>query len=147
MPETPESILEGKRRPFTGAEFLQSLRDGREVYIYGERVKDVTKHPAFKLIVDVRARIYDMAHEARYRDVMSYVDETTNEPNCVGHKLPRVQNDWHAKRAAADAGVEVAVVVHHGTRQRRGRLGPALGERHRLRPRRGRCAGRATAPS
>ena len=29
-------------RPQTGAEYLESLRDGREVYIYGERVKDVT---------------------------------------------------------------------------------------------------------
>jgi len=35
-------------RPFTGAEYLESLRDGREVYVYGERVKDVTTHPAFR---------------------------------------------------------------------------------------------------
>jgi 4-hydroxyphenylacetate 3-monooxygenase len=28
-------------RPFTGAEFLESVRDGREVWIYGQRVKDV----------------------------------------------------------------------------------------------------------
>ena len=35
-------------RPFTGAEYLESLRDGREIWIYGERVKDVTTHPAFR---------------------------------------------------------------------------------------------------
>ncbi len=29
-------------RPQTGEEYLESLRDGREVYIYGERVEDVT---------------------------------------------------------------------------------------------------------
>ena len=29
----------------------------------GERIKDVTTHPAFKPIVDIRARIYDLAHE------------------------------------------------------------------------------------
>jgi 4-hydroxyphenylacetate 3-monooxygenase len=34
----------------TGAEYLEELRDGREVYIYGERVKDVTTHPAFRNI-------------------------------------------------------------------------------------------------
>ena len=34
------------------------------MWIDGERVDDVTTHPAFKPIVDVRARIYDMAHEA-----------------------------------------------------------------------------------
>ena len=49
MPEHPEAIIAGKNRPFTGAEFLESLRDGREVYIYGERVKDVTTHPAFAI--------------------------------------------------------------------------------------------------
>jgi 4-hydroxyphenylacetate 3-monooxygenase len=48
MPENPEAIVKDKKRPFTGAEFLESLRDGREVYIYGERVKDVTTHPAFR---------------------------------------------------------------------------------------------------
>ncbi len=42
MPQPPEALVQGKQRPFTGAEFLASLRDGREVYIYGERVKDVT---------------------------------------------------------------------------------------------------------
>jgi aromatic ring hydroxylase len=47
----------------TGDEYRASIRDGREVYIDGERVDDVTTHPAFKPIVDVRARIYDMAHE------------------------------------------------------------------------------------
>ncbi|MGY4216146.1 hypothetical protein ACVMFB_002645 [Bradyrhizobium sp. USDA 4522] len=31
---------------YTGAEFLDSIQDGREIYIYGERVKIVTQHPA-----------------------------------------------------------------------------------------------------
>jgi 4-hydroxyphenylacetate 3-monooxygenase len=33
MSETPERLIAGKKRPFTGAEYLESLRDGREVYI------------------------------------------------------------------------------------------------------------------
>ena len=28
-------------RPMNGAEYVESLRDGREVYLYGERVEDV----------------------------------------------------------------------------------------------------------
>jgi len=43
-----EDAIAQKGRPFTGAEYLESLRDGREIYIYGERVKDVTTHPAFR---------------------------------------------------------------------------------------------------
>lgn len=87
----------------TGQDYRESIRDGREVWINGEKVKDVTTHPAFKPIVDVRARIYDMAHEAKYREIMSYVDAGTNEPNCTAHKLPYTQQDWFAKRKAVDA--------------------------------------------
>ncbi|MGW1848408.1 4-hydroxyphenylacetate 3-hydroxylase N-terminal domain-containing protein [Streptomyces sp. NPDC001966] len=32
----------------TGAEYLDSLRDGRAVYVDGDRVEDVTTHPAFR---------------------------------------------------------------------------------------------------
>src|SRR5437016_5655661 len=49
-------------RPFTGAEFLESLRDTREVWIYGEQVKDVTTHPAFRNPARMLARLYDALH-------------------------------------------------------------------------------------
>jgi aromatic ring hydroxylase len=32
----------------TGAQFIAGLRDGREVWINGERVKDVTRHPQLR---------------------------------------------------------------------------------------------------
>ena len=47
----PEDVIAGKPRPFTGREYLESLRDGREVWIYGERVDDVTTHPAFRISI------------------------------------------------------------------------------------------------
>lgn len=50
------------RRPMTGAEYLESLRDGREVWIYGERVEDVTTHPAFRNSARMIARMYDDLH-------------------------------------------------------------------------------------
>jgi len=45
--------------PQTGDEYLESLRDGREVWIYGERVDDVTAHPAFRNSARSIARLYD----------------------------------------------------------------------------------------
>ena len=84
----------------TGDEYRESIRDGREVWIDGAKVTDVPSHPAFKPIVDIRARIYDMAHEAAHEDAMSYVDATSGERNCIGFKLPHTQADWHAKRQA-----------------------------------------------
>ena len=87
----------------TGEEYRASIRDGREVYIDGERVDDVPSHPAFKPLVDVRARIYDMAHDPATRDVMTWVDPETGERNPIGPRLPTTQQDWHDKRAAVDA--------------------------------------------
>src|ERR687897_1369605 len=85
----------------TAEAYRESLRDGRDVWINGERVRDVTTHPAFRPIVDVRARIYDMQHEAATRDLMTY--EEDGERFAVGLKLPYTQADWHAKREAVDA--------------------------------------------
>jgi 4-hydroxyphenylacetate 3-monooxygenase len=86
----------------TGEQYRETLRDGRQVWINGEKVKDVATHPAFKPIVDVRARIYDMAHEAATRDIMSYVEPDSGERCCIGYKLPMAQGDWQAKRRAVD---------------------------------------------
>jgi 4-hydroxyphenylacetate 3-monooxygenase len=84
----------------TGDQYRNSIRDDREVWINGERVKDVTRHPMFKPIVDIRARIYDMQHEAASQTVMTY--EENGERHAIGNKLPRTQEDWHAKRKAVD---------------------------------------------
>ena len=52
-----------RSRPFTGEEYLESLRDGREVYIYGQRVEDVTTHPAFRNTARMTARLFDALHD------------------------------------------------------------------------------------
>jgi 4-hydroxyphenylacetate 3-monooxygenase len=70
----------------------------------GERVKDVTSHPMFKPIVDIRARIYDMQHEAATRDLMTMRDG--DDVNAVGNALPYSQEDWWAKRRASDLVME-----------------------------------------
>jgi len=63
-------------RPYTGDEYVESLRDGREIYLYGERVKDVTVHPAFHNPVRMTARLYDALHDPRYRDVLTAPTDT-----------------------------------------------------------------------
>lgn len=49
-------------RPYTGQEFLDSLDDGREVWIYGERIKNIALHPAFRNTARMVARLYDALH-------------------------------------------------------------------------------------
>jgi 4-hydroxyphenylacetate 3-monooxygenase len=56
----------------TGKEHLESLRDGRTVYIGAERVDDVTTHPAFRNAARTVAAIYDMKADPANRDTMSF---------------------------------------------------------------------------
>lgn len=84
----------------TGEEYKQGIRDGREVWVDGERVKDVTTHPALKPIIDVKARMYDMAREERYAADLTYVDN--NEKHSIFYKPPTEQKDWHDKIKAVD---------------------------------------------
>jgi len=72
------------------------------VWIDGERVDEVATHPAFRSIVDARARIYDLAHEPATQEVMSHLDAESGERCPTGSKLPVTKEDWYAKRAAVD---------------------------------------------
>jgi 4-hydroxyphenylacetate 3-monooxygenase len=92
----------------TGQQYRDSLAADRDIWVDGEQVKDVTTHPMFAPIVNLRARIYDMAHEAATADTLSYIDEQTGERNSVANKLPTTQADWEAKRAAIDAVLDEA---------------------------------------
>jgi len=60
-------------RPLNGEEYLASLHDGREVWIYGERVADVTAHPAFHNTARILARLYDALHVTPVRRVIRIV--------------------------------------------------------------------------
>src|SRR2546427_12344313 len=59
----PQATGKKPALPYTGKEFLESLDDGREVWIYGERVKNITTHPAFQNCARMLARLYDALHE------------------------------------------------------------------------------------
>jgi 4-hydroxyphenylacetate 3-monooxygenase len=58
----------------TGAEHLESLRDGRTVYVGRERVSDVTAHPAFRAGARTVAALYDMKRDPANLEVASYVE-------------------------------------------------------------------------
>ncbi len=63
-------------RPLTGAEYLESLRDDREIYLYGQRVKDVTAHPAFHNPARMVARLYDALHDPATKDTLTCPTDT-----------------------------------------------------------------------
>lgn len=73
---TPATTSGTQTRPLTGQEYVESLQDDREIYLYGERVKDITTHPAFQNPVRMTARLYDALHDPRKRDVLTAPTDT-----------------------------------------------------------------------
>ena len=64
----------------TGNEYIERLREqGPDVYLHGERVKDVTTHPALRNGVNTLASLYDMQHDPALRDEMTYASPTTGD--------------------------------------------------------------------
>ena len=66
--KSPPGIMDGRR-------YTESLRDGREIWLHGKKVADVTQHPAFVNVVRTFADLYDLQHRAPTQDLMTYVDE------------------------------------------------------------------------
>lgn len=66
------------RLPLTGKEYLESLRDNREIWINGEKVKDVTTHPAFRNAARSIARMYDALHDEKTKSILTCETDTGN---------------------------------------------------------------------
>jgi 4-hydroxyphenylacetate 3-monooxygenase len=65
-------------RPMNGDEYVESLRDGRQIYIHGERVEDVTTHPAFRNSVRSIARLYNALHDPATKAELTTETDTGN---------------------------------------------------------------------
>ncbi len=89
-------------RPQTGAEYLDSLRDDREVYIYGERVKDVTTHPAFRNTARMVARLLRRAArpDKRKDKLLLPTDTGNGGMTHAFFKAPKTLEDMLAGRNA-----------------------------------------------
>jgi 4-hydroxyphenylacetate 3-monooxygenase len=88
-------------RPLTGQEYLESLRDGREIWLYGERVDDVTTHPAFRNTARMVARLYDALHDPATKDVLT--TETDTGSGGYTHRFFRAPKTAEEQLAARDA--------------------------------------------
>ena len=66
----------------TGAEYRQSLDDGRQIWIGGERVTNVATHPAFRPMVTAMSAIYDLQHHPAHQDALTFrfEDGTLGQP-------------------------------------------------------------------
>lgn len=79
-----------KETPFTGKSYLESINDNREVWIYGQKAKNLPNNPAFRNSSRSIARMYDLLHNDD--DIKTSVD---NENGSFTHPFfkPFLKNE------------------------------------------------------
>ena len=83
----------------TGKQYIESLRDGRHVYLEGRKVKDVTVDPRLGLTAQTVGELYDMQHDPEFRDLLT-MDGPDGERMPVACMQPRTIADLARRRQA-----------------------------------------------
>lgn len=89
----------------TGEEYLRSLQDGRRVFFDGERVADVTRHPAFAGAARSVAKLYDIAADTSNQKLMTFVTPEGNRA-LRAYQIPRSHADLRDRRLASEKWAE-----------------------------------------
>ena len=77
----------------TGQQYLAGLRaQEREVWLGGERVRDVTTHPGLARGAQAVARLYDMQYDPKLRDVMTYTSPSSGQPVGRSFDIPKTRD-------------------------------------------------------
>ena len=82
----------------TGKEHLESLRDGRVVFIGDERIEDVTTHPAFRRAAKTVAGLYDLKHQRENREILTF--QEGDQTHSMWFLQARNQDDLRKRMAA-----------------------------------------------
>ena len=83
-----------------GEEYLESLRDGRVVYVGGERVDDVTTHPGFRNAARSYAKTFDARFDPRFRDLLSFEEDGAR--HAMYYLRPRSREDLERRTRSAE---------------------------------------------
>jgi 4-hydroxyphenylacetate 3-monooxygenase len=70
----------------------------REIWLGGERVRDVTNHPGLANGARAIASLYDMQSEPQLKELMTYRSPATGHPVGLSFIIPRTQDDLIRRR-------------------------------------------------
>ncbi|WP_446470005.1 4-hydroxyphenylacetate 3-hydroxylase family protein [Xenorhabdus stockiae] len=82
----------------TGKQYIENLRDGRTIFINGEKVTDHVDHPAFRNAIRSVASLYD--YKIQHADTMTFRTET-DEQMSLYWQLPSTPEKLIARGQAA----------------------------------------------
>jgi aromatic ring hydroxylase len=81
----------------TGKQYLDSLRDGRRVWLQGESV-DVTEHPRLAGCARSVAAVYDLQHEPAHQELLTMPSPATGQRVSLAYLLPHSIEDLTRQR-------------------------------------------------
>lgn len=89
----------------TAEQYLQSVRDGRQVFLDGEIAGDVTTHPAYRNVVATVAGLYDFVCRPENHELMTYATGNGGRANRIW-QLPKSYEELVTRRKAIEAWAE-----------------------------------------
>ena len=89
-----------------GKSHLDSLKDGRQVFINGEKIGDHTVHPAFKHSIESAARLYEYQADPKNLEKMTFESPKTKGRVSRLWQLPKNLPELLQRRAALEAWAE-----------------------------------------
>ena len=87
----------------TPEQYIESLKDDRVVWIEGEKVEDVTKHPHLRTCAETCAMDYVLCQDPRYKDLLIERDDK-GEPYHYSFKPTQSSQDILRRRQAIQLG-------------------------------------------
>jgi len=90
----------------TGKHHIDSLRDGRTVYLNGEAVTDVVDHPAYRHAIHSVAHLYDLQAAPENHELMTFISPSNGSRVNRCWQLPRSYHDLVQRRHALTAWAE-----------------------------------------
>jgi len=97
----------------TRQQFLDGLRDAREVYYRGQRVQVVPDHPELGVAARHAAIDFDLAEDPKFRDLAVHRDE--GDEHSAYYRIPRNTKDLQARskliEAATTLGATLVILI------------------------------------
>ena len=91
----------------TGKDYLNSVRDGRTIFLDGQLIEDAVDHPAFRNALRTVASLYDFMADTKNQELMTF--ESPSSGDRVGRfwQLPKSYEELVHRREAITAWAEV----------------------------------------
>ena len=90
----------------TGQQYIESLRDGRQVFLDGDLVSEVVDHPAYRNAVRSTAGLYDYQAAPENVEAMTFESPTSGERVNRCWQLPQSYDQLVTRRKAMEAWAE-----------------------------------------